>query len=78
VTPNPSDGLIQVSLTSPARGVLTLSVRSMTGAEVVRRAYQKTSDVFQQSLDLHTAPGGVYIVETRIGEATYRRRIVKR
>lgn len=77
VTPNPSDGQINVSVSSPSRGALTLSVRSLTGAEIIRRSYQKTTDVFQQSLDLHTAPGGIYVLEVQIDGISFRKKILK-
>ncbi|MFD2570186.1 M43 family zinc metalloprotease [Spirosoma soli] len=78
VTPNPSDGLMMVMLKGAQRGALTLSVRNLSGAELVQQKHQKTTDVFQQPLSLQTASGGVYIVEVRIGETTYRKRVVKR
>lgn len=77
VTPNPSDGPLRVSLNSPQRGVLTVSVRSMTGAEIIRQKYQKTADVFQQSLDLRTAPTGLYILDVQVDGITFRRKLLK-
>lgn len=77
VTPNPSDGQMMVSLSGPQRGALTLSVRGLNGGEVVRQKHQKTTDTWQQALDLRNAPGGMYFVEVQIGEATFRRRVVK-
>ncbi|GAB2602053.1 hypothetical protein GCM10027190_57130 [Spirosoma areae] len=77
VTPNPSDGLMVVSFSGPQRGALTLGVRTVNGAEIVQQKYQKTTDTFQQSLDLKTAPGGVYFVEIRVGEQVFRKRVVK-
>jgi PKD repeat protein len=77
VTPNPSDGQMMVSFSSPLRGVLTLGVRTVAGTEIVQQTHQKTTDTFQQPLDLKYAPSGVYFVEVRLGEAVFRRRIVK-
>ena len=77
ITPNPSDGQMMVSFTGTQRGALTLAVRNLTGIEVVQQKYQKTTDTFQQALDLKTAPGGVYFVEIRIGEEVFRTRVVK-
>ncbi len=77
VTPNPSDGPLVVSLNSPQRGALTLSVRSMTGAEIIRQNYQKTTDSFQQSLDLRTAPTGLYILDVKVDGVTFRRKLLK-
>ncbi|AQG82118.1 M43 family zinc metalloprotease [Spirosoma montaniterrae] len=77
VSPNPTDGQMLVSLNSSQRGALTLSVRSLTGADVVRQKHQKNAELFQQSLDLRGSPGGMYIVEVEVGGVTFRRRIVK-
>ena len=77
VTPNPTDGQMTVSFSSPLRGALTLGVRTVNGAELLRQNHQKTTDTFQQSLDLKTAPGGVYFVEIRIGDEVFRKRVVK-
>ncbi len=77
VTPNPSDGQMMVIFNSPLRGVLTLGVRTVAGTEIVQQTHQKTTDTFQQPLDLKYAPSGVYFVEVRLGEAVFRRRVVK-
>ncbi|GAB3889256.1 hypothetical protein GCM10028825_23550 [Spirosoma agri] len=77
VTPNPSDGLMTVSFSSPLRGALTLAVRNLNGVEIVRQAHQKTTDTFEQSLNLQSASGGVYFVEVRIGEQIFRKRVIK-
>ena len=77
VSPNPSDGQMMVSLTNPQRGAVTLTVRSLTGAELFRQKAQKTTDAFQQSIDLRTAPGGMYIIEVKLGDDVFRRRVLK-
>lgn len=77
VTPNPTDGQMMVLFNGPQRGALTLGVRNLNGVELTRQNHQKTADLFQQPLDLKTAPAGVYFVEVRIGEQVFRRRVVK-
>jgi PKD repeat protein len=77
VTPNPSDGQMTISFSSPLRGSLTLGIRKVNGAEIVRQNHHKTTDTFQQTLDLRNSPGGVYFVEIRIGDAVFRKRVVK-
>ncbi|RYC69012.1 M43 family zinc metalloprotease [Spirosoma sordidisoli] len=77
VTPNPSDGLMMVSLSGPQRGALNLSVRGLNGGQLLRQKHQKTGDLFQQSLDLRSSPGGVYFIEVQVGDVTFRRRVVK-
>ena len=77
VTPNPSDGQIVVSFSGSQRGVLTLAVRNINGVELIQQKHQKTTDIFEQPLDLRASPGGVYFVEIRIGEQVFRKRVVK-
>ncbi|WP_338874880.1 T9SS type A sorting domain-containing protein [Spirosoma sp. SC4-14] len=77
ITPNPSDGQMQVSFTSPLRGALTLAIRNLNGAEIVRQTHQKNTDTFEQSLNLQSVAGGVYFVEVRIGDQVFRKRVVK-
>ncbi|MGA0560634.1 M43 family zinc metalloprotease [Larkinella sp. VNQ87] len=77
VTPNPSDGLAKLAFRNPSRGVLTLSVRNIAGVEVLKQQFQKTDDAFERSLDLRTMPGGLYLVEVRIGEQVVRKKVVK-
>lgn len=77
ITPNPTDGQMMLSLSSPQRGALTLSVRSINGREIVRQKYQKTGEVFQQALDLRTAAGGMYIIEVVVDNTTFRQRVLK-
>ena len=77
VSPNPSDGLTAVSFRNTSRGILTLSVRNVAGVEVLKQQYQKTDDGFEQTLDLRTMPGGLYIIEIRVGEQVVRKKVVK-
>ncbi|GAB3331555.1 hypothetical protein GCM10027299_37310 [Larkinella ripae] len=77
VSPNPSDGLAKLSLRNTARGVLTLSVRNVAGVEVLKQQFEKTDDRFERNLDLRTVPGGLYLIEVRMGDQTIRKKIVK-
>ncbi|GAB4045974.1 M43 family zinc metalloprotease [Spirosoma litoris] len=77
VNPNPSDGQMNISFSSALRGALVLGIRTVTGSELVRQNHQKTTDTFEQTLDLRTAPPGVYFVEISIGEQVFRKRVVK-
>ena len=77
VSPNPSDGQMMVSFSGQQRGALTLGVRNVNGVELFQQKHQKTTDIFQQPLDMKLSPAGVYFVEVRIGEQVFRKRIVK-
>lgn len=77
VSPNPSDGQVMVTFTGTQRGALTLALRNVNGTEMNRQTYQKTTDTFEQVLDMKTAPGGVYFVEVRIGDEVFRKRVIR-
>jgi hypothetical protein len=77
VSPNPTDGPMTVSFNGSQRGPLTLGVRTVSGVEVLLQHHQKTEAVFQQMIDLKSAPGGIYFVEVKIGEQVFRKRVLK-
>ena len=66
-----------VALSSPQRGLLTLSVRSLSGAELIRQKYAKNADLFRQVLDLRTAPAGLYVLEVEVDGVLFRRKLLK-
>jgi hypothetical protein len=77
ITPNPSDGVATLSFRNKLRGQLNISVRTLTGVEIIRQQHQKTEDRFEQSLDLQRYPTGVYLVEVRLGDEVFWKKIVK-
>ena len=77
VSPNPTDGLADVSFTNALRGRVNLRLRSITGAEVWRGEFEKNSDVFRQSINLRTYPAGSYFIDLELGDFVDRKRIVK-
>ncbi len=77
VSPNPTDGLADVSVTNALRGRVTLRLRSITGAEVWRGEFEKNSDLFRQSINLRTYPAGSYFIDLELGDFVDRKRIVK-
>ncbi|MFD1140391.1 M43 family zinc metalloprotease [Larkinella insperata] len=77
VSPNPSDGLAKLAFRNTARGLLTLTVRNVTGVVVLKQQFQKTEDGFQRDLDLRTMPAGFYLIELRIGDQVVRKKMVK-
>lgn len=77
LTPNPSNGDVTLSLRNTLRGPLSLTVRTLTGAGLIRESHQKTADTFERKLDLRTAPGGMYLIEIQVGGQIFRQRLVK-
>ncbi|GAB3272097.1 hypothetical protein GCM10027347_43580 [Larkinella harenae] len=77
ITPNPSDGLAKLTFRNRARGLLTVSIRNVAGVEIQKQQFQKSDDGFERTLDLRTAPSGMYLIEVRIGDQVVRKKIVK-
>lgn len=66
-----------LSLRNTLRGPLTLTVRTLTGASLIRESHQKTADTFERQIDLRTSPGSVYLIEVQVGGKVFRQRMVK-
>ncbi|WP_345264748.1 M43 family zinc metalloprotease [Nibrella viscosa] len=77
LTPNPSHGEVTLSLRNALRGPLTLTVRTLTGVDLIRENHQKTADAFDRKLDLRTLPGGMYLLDVQVGGQVFRQRMVK-
>lgn len=77
LSPNPTDGLVELSFTNALRGKVTVRLRSITGAEVWRGEFDKTGDLFRQSINVRTYPNGSYFVDLQLGDYIDRKRLVK-
>jgi PKD repeat protein len=77
VSPNPTDGTVQVAITNNLRGKMRLKVYNLLGAEVLTQQTDKTEDTYNQSINLRSLPAGSYILELQTGEVKARKRIVK-
>lgn len=77
LSPNPTDGLVELSFTNILRGKVTVRLRSITGAEVWRGEFDKTGDLFRQSINVRTYPNGSYFVDLQLGDYIDRKRLVK-
>ncbi|WP_428655854.1 M43 family zinc metalloprotease [Runella sp.] len=77
ISPNPTDGAAEVSFTNALRGKVTLRLRSITGAEIWRGEFEKTGDLFRQSINVRTYPPGSYFIDLQLGEFMDRKRLVK-
>jgi PKD repeat protein len=77
LSPNPTDGFVELSFTNALRGKVTVRLRSITGAEVWRGEFEKNSDAFNQSINVRTYPAGSYFVDLQLGEYKDRKRLVK-
>lgn len=77
LTPNPTNGLVEVSFTNALRGKVNVRLRSITGAEIWKGDFEKESDVFKHTLNMQGYPAGSYFIDIQLGEFADRRRLVK-
>jgi hypothetical protein len=77
LSPNPTDGMVEVKFTNSLRGKVLLRLRSISGAEVWRVEFDKNTDAFAQSINVRTYPAGDYFIDLQLGEYTDRKRLVK-
>ncbi|MBS1774288.1 MAG: T9SS type A sorting domain-containing protein [Bacteroidetes bacterium] len=79
VYPNPSDGMVTVSLSSIENQPLKISLYDITGkliSTIVNESKQ-TADRYQLNLNNYTNANGVFFIKTSSGENTSYQKIVK-
>ncbi|WP_028524285.1 M43 family zinc metalloprotease [Runella limosa] len=77
LSPNPTDGMVEVKFTNSLRGKVLLRLRSITGAEVWRAEFEKNTDAFVQPINVRTYPAGDYFIDLQLGDYADRKRLVK-
>ncbi len=77
LSPNPTDGVVELSFTNALRGKVMVRLRSITGAEVWRGEFDKNADLFRQSINVRTYPVGSYFIDLQLGDFMDRKRLVK-
>ncbi len=77
LSPNPTDGMVEVKFTNSLRGKVLLRLRSISGAEVWRAEFDKNTDAFAQPINVRTYPAGDYFIDLQLGEYADRKRLVK-
>jgi PKD repeat protein len=77
VSPNPTDGTVQIAVSNKLRGTTLTKVYNSMGRAFVNQTANKTADKFTQMLNLRNLQAGSYIVELRIGNWVERKKIWK-
>ncbi len=76
ISPNPSDGIIQLSIELTNQENLQVDVFDLTGSRVYSTRFDNIQEV-NTTLDLTTLPSGLYNVVVRSNTALASRRIIK-
>jgi len=67
VFPNPTSGRAIVQFSSIAASDVSLSVKDITGRQVLNSIIPHTGGIFRHQLDMAAYPKGVYMVEVNVG-----------
>lgn len=77
LSPNPNAGRLQLEINSYLKGNLELRILDLSGKTLWSQKANKSSDLFQRSLNLSHLPNGMYLIECRIAEQKRTLRFVK-
>ncbi|MBC6992718.1 T9SS type A sorting domain-containing protein [Neolewinella lacunae] len=77
LSPNPTDGRLNLQLTLPEAAPLRADVYDLTGRRVLRRDFG-TQRELNTALDLTAYPAGIYLVRLQAGDAAKTVRVIKR
>ena len=77
ISPNPTDGELQVSLTNKVRGKVMVRVYDSAGRKIVSFENMKPADTYARTVDMSGLAAGLYIVEFELDGQKVRRKVVK-
>lgn len=77
IFPNPTDGVLNLSLKTSAPADFVVCISDATGRQLQRMEMPQTAQ-FRQMLDLQTLPAGIYTVTVNGSDGVYAEKIVKR
>ncbi|MEM6770140.1 MAG: DVUA0089 family protein [Bacteroidota bacterium] len=75
--PNPTAGLLTVTIEDFAIATGELTVRDLSGRTILRRAVNNTPPSWTEQLDLSSYPAGIYTLQVTTPEGQLTRRIVR-
>ncbi len=77
LSPNPTNGLVEITLNNELRGAVAVTVYSVNGVAVQQEQFRKDGDEVRFPLNAQRLTPGIYVVEVEIGEFRVRKRILK-
>jgi hypothetical protein len=76
VTPNPSKGLINLSITGVSNSNLKVQVIDQLGRIVWTKNYDDYSQNIKKEIDLSSLPKGAYFIKADLGEASETQKLI--
>jgi hypothetical protein len=77
LSPNPASETVEVSFSNALRGKVAVRLINVSGVEVGKYDFQKTTDTFRQSLPVKHLPSGSYFLDLQMQNYSHRKRLVK-
>lgn len=75
--PNPADETVQFSFKSAVNGQFQLTIQNLAGVTMQTHFLEKSQEYFQQDINIHELPAGIYILTLRHEQGMISRKIVK-
>ncbi|MCC6600659.1 MAG: PDZ domain-containing protein [Crocinitomicaceae bacterium] len=75
--PNPNEGIINLSFTSPEKGNLSVVLFDSTGAKVYYESISSFSGSYSNTIDISHQPNGSYYLQLSVNGKTYSRKVIK-
>ena len=76
VTPNPSKGLVNLSITGVSNANLKVQVIDQLGRIVWSKNYDDNSQNIKKEIDLGSLPKGAYFIKADLGEASETQKLI--
>ena len=77
LSPNPTNGIAELTLNNELRGIVAVAVYSITGVAVQQERFRKDADEVRFPLNVQRFMPGMYIIEVGIGEFKVRKKLLK-
>jgi hypothetical protein len=76
VSPNPSDGLINIVISNPGQGIADVIVSDLNGRKLFSRQYNVNISNNKFSIDLSGCTRGIYVLNVRINGSHLSEKLV--
>lgn len=78
VMPNPNNGIFELRISSPGDEIMDINLINMVGANVYSSSGITGNGIFNQSIDLHHLPAGLYFMQVKSKDTSITKKIVIR
>jgi hypothetical protein len=76
VYPNPADNSFDLKVALPGTASMEVRICDVLGKTIMMKEYTGISGIHTESIDIASLPNGAYLVNVKIGERTYFRKLI--